>query len=156
MSAIQKMMGLVKDRVAPKEVPLERAKVFVMLALIHSDGKADKTREMGLLAAFCAFDHRLAALDLEAVKREYEGFRGRALELFDLLADSIPDRRTRVEVYASAHMLAGIDGSVSGDEAALLSELGDRLRLTMEDLEMIRGHSRYILETMRELNILTY
>ena len=154
MNAFKNLVGRVKEQFASPELSLADAKVLAMLAVIYADQKTSTARELGLLHALCSFDQRLVGLDLETAKKRFDTYGGDLHLLFDKLAESILEPSARMDIYASAFLLASIDGVVSGEELQMLDRLNKTLRMTLEETQMVHEHSRFVIDTLKELRIL--
>ncbi|MBF0277982.1 MAG: TerB family tellurite resistance protein [SAR324 cluster bacterium] len=146
---LKKIVKQFKQSFLSEELSLPEAKILAMLAVIYSDEKVDMSREMGLLEALCAFDHRLAGFEPSKYIQQFREYENNLDDLFEKLAESIHARDDKMDLLSSAYLLASIDGYISKEETQILHRLGNTLRMTLEDINTVTEHSEYVTNTLR-------
>lgn len=153
--ALKTVFGKVKQSMKQREISVAEAKVMAMLAVVRSDQKSDDTREMGMMNAICSFDKRLENCNFSQIQDQFEAFQGNLESLFETLANHIHDRANRLDLFASAWLLAAVDGHVTDQESQVLDNLSKALRMQLEEIDMVKERTAFIIDTMKELRILT-
>ncbi|MBF0286752.1 MAG: TerB family tellurite resistance protein [SAR324 cluster bacterium] len=152
----KKMVDRFKENVLAPELTFSDAKVLAMLAVIHSDEKDEMKREMGLMEALCAFDQRLAGIAIPDYVKQFTEY-GKDLDfLFEKLEDSMLSRDDKMDLLASVYLLASIDGYISKEETQILHRLAKTLRMTLEDIQTVEEHSKYITDTLNKYHLLDH
>ena len=127
---------------------LGNAKILTMLAIIYSDDKASIEREMQLLDALCTLDDNVHQKDMEHLMVTFHSLEQE--HLFFYIAEYITDRNSKINLMASAYLIASIDEYISNHEQKLLVKIGQILQLTLEDINMVLEHTAYAVKCFNE------
>ena len=140
----------IKESLQTPVMTIGNAKILALLAIIHCDDKANIDREMQLFDALCVLDDRVDTSNMHNLKETFSEFEETIDELFLYISENLLERHSKINLLASAYLIASIDEYVSNKENKLLVKMGQILQLTLEEINMVLEHTAYVVECFNE------
>ncbi len=127
---------------------LGNAKILTMLTIIYCDEKPNVDREMKLLEALCTLDDNVNPSNIKPSISTFKSLEQE--DLFSYIAEYVNDRNDKINLLASAYLIASIDEYVSNNEQQLLVRIGQVIQLTLEEINTVLQHTAYAVKCFNE------
>ena len=92
---------------------------------------------------------------MKIYKKRFQKYQNNLDQLLHILSGLNLEKDAKIDLLSSAFLLAGIDGEISQEETRTLDRLAAVFSLTNEDIQTAKNHSHALVDTMKELRVLS-